>query len=113
MRTFLIGRSFHWRSLDDCQDLVVGSPRWPPASAAAGPVSDGRVISFGRRSSIQCPGSLRQAARDVIDLTLIAAAARSGQADLVRALVTERITRKPSAAPSARALVPANGGQDA
>jgi hypothetical protein len=53
------------------------------------------------------------AQRDVIDLTLIAAAARSGQADLVRALVTERITRKPSAAPSARALVLANGGQDA
>jgi tetratricopeptide (TPR) repeat protein len=52
------------------------------------------------------------AQRDVIDLTLIAAAARSGQADLVRALVTERTTRKPPAAPSARALVLANGGQD-
>jgi tetratricopeptide (TPR) repeat protein len=51
------------------------------------------------------------AQRDVIDLTLIAAAARSGQAGLVRALVTERTTRKPSAAPSARALVLANGGQ--
>jgi tetratricopeptide (TPR) repeat protein len=50
------------------------------------------------------------AQRDVIDLTLIAAAARSGQAGLVRALVTERTARRPSAAPSARALVLANGG---
>lgn len=52
------------------------------------------------------------AQRDVIDLTLIAAAARSGQAGLARALVTERIARKPSAAPSARALVLANGGNE-
>jgi tetratricopeptide (TPR) repeat protein len=53
------------------------------------------------------------AQRDVIDLTLIAAAARSGQADLARALVTERITRKPASAASARTLVRANGGRDA
>jgi tetratricopeptide (TPR) repeat protein len=52
------------------------------------------------------------AQRDVIDLTLIAAAARSGQAGLTRALVTERAARKPAAAPSARALVLANGGDD-
>ncbi len=52
------------------------------------------------------------AQRDVIDLTLIAAAARSGQAGLARALVTERAARKPAAAPSARALVLANGGDE-
>jgi tetratricopeptide (TPR) repeat protein len=52
------------------------------------------------------------AQRDVVDLTLIAAAARSGQADLSRALVTERAARKPAAASSARALVLANGGDD-
>lgn len=52
------------------------------------------------------------AQRDVIDLTLIAAAARSGQAALARALVAEGTARKPSAAPSARALVLANGGDD-
>ncbi len=52
------------------------------------------------------------AQRDVIDLTLIAAAARSGQATLARALVTERSARKPPAAPSARALVLANGGEE-
>jgi tetratricopeptide (TPR) repeat protein len=52
------------------------------------------------------------AQRDVIDLTLIAAAAQSGQAALARALVAERTARKPAAAPSARALVLANGGDD-
>jgi tetratricopeptide (TPR) repeat protein len=52
------------------------------------------------------------AQRDVIDLTLIAAAARSGQAGLARALVAERTARKPPAAPSARALVLANGGDE-
>jgi tetratricopeptide (TPR) repeat protein len=52
------------------------------------------------------------AQRDVIDLTLIAAAARSGQAGLARALVAERTARKPSAAPAARALVLANGGDE-
>jgi len=52
------------------------------------------------------------AQRDAIDLTLIAAAARSGQAALARALVTERTARKPPAAASARALVLANGGDE-
>jgi tetratricopeptide (TPR) repeat protein len=50
------------------------------------------------------------AQRDVIDVTLIAAAARSGNAALTRALVSERTARKPPADPSARALVDANGG---
>jgi tetratricopeptide (TPR) repeat protein len=52
------------------------------------------------------------AQRDVIDLTLIAAATRAGQASLTRALVAERTARKPAAAPSARALVLANGGDE-
>jgi len=52
------------------------------------------------------------AQRDVIDLTLIGAAARSGQAGLTRALVTERAARKPSAAASARALALANGADE-
>jgi hypothetical protein len=50
------------------------------------------------------------AQRDVIDLTLIAAAARAGDDSLVRALVTERAARKPSAETSARQLVAENGG---
>jgi tetratricopeptide (TPR) repeat protein len=50
------------------------------------------------------------AQRDVIDLTLIAAAARAGDDGLARALVTERAARKPSAEAAARQLVVANGG---
>ena len=50
------------------------------------------------------------AQRDVIDLTLIAAAARAGDDSLARALVTERVARKPSAQASARRLVTENGG---
>jgi hypothetical protein len=50
------------------------------------------------------------AQRDIIDLTLIAAAARSGDDSLVRALVTERVARKPSAGASARQLAIENGG---
>ena len=50
------------------------------------------------------------AQRDVIDLTLIAAAARAGDDALARALVTERVARKPAAEPAARQLVIENGG---
>ena len=50
------------------------------------------------------------AQRDVIDLTLIAGAARAGDHHLTRALVTERVARKPSAEASARQLVTENGG---
>jgi tetratricopeptide (TPR) repeat protein len=50
------------------------------------------------------------AQRDVIDLTLIAAAARAGDDSLARALVAERVARKPSAEASARQLVTENGG---
>jgi hypothetical protein len=45
-------------------------------------------------------------------LTLIAAAARSGDTALTRALATERVARKPPADCSARALVAANGGDE-
>ncbi len=50
------------------------------------------------------------AQRDIIDLTLIAAAARAGDDALARALVTERVARKPAAEASARQLVIENGG---
>jgi tetratricopeptide (TPR) repeat protein len=50
------------------------------------------------------------AQRDVIDLTLIAAAARAGDDSLARALFTERVARKPTAADAARRLVTENGG---
>jgi tetratricopeptide (TPR) repeat protein len=45
------------------------------------------------------------AQRDVIDLTLIAAAARAGDRRLARALAGERTARKPSAAASVRQLL--------
>ena len=48
------------------------------------------------------------AQRDIIDLTLIAAAGRAGEASLARALVTERAQRKPSAEAAARQLLDAN-----
>jgi len=53
------------------------------------------------------------AQRDVIDLTLIAAAARSGDDSLTRALVAERVARKPTAEAAARQLVTENGGSPA
>ena len=48
------------------------------------------------------------AQRDIIDLTLIAAAARAGQVRQARALVAERAARKPAAEAAARQLLEAN-----
>ena len=80
------------------------------AFAAGEPETAANLLIDIRPEAHAVGGSHAQ--RDVIDLTLIAAAARSGQAGLTRALVAERTARKPSAAPSARALVLANGGDD-
>src|SRR5206468_1385350 len=51
-----------------------------------------------------------QLAADIGDLTLIAAAARAGDDSLARALVTERVARKPTAEAAARQLITENGG---
>jgi len=59
-----------------------------------------------RTRSAVIGGSVAQ--RDVIDQTLIAAAARSGDQGAVKVLVSERIERKPSAAGSVKRLVDAN-----
>ncbi|HEU5420830.1 MAG TPA: tetratricopeptide repeat protein [Streptosporangiaceae bacterium] len=48
------------------------------------------------------------AQRDIIDLTLLAAAARAGQSRLARALAREREARKPAAAPATERLIAAN-----
>src|SRR5579863_4679241 len=53
------------------------------------------------------------AQRDVIDLTLIAAAAQAGQHKLAQALVAERAARKPTAEAAARQLLIANRSQRA
>ena len=50
------------------------------------------------------------AQRDIIDLTLIAAAARASDDGLARALVAERVARKPAAEAAARQLIAENGG---
>jgi hypothetical protein len=50
------------------------------------------------------------AQRDVIDLTLIAAAARAGDRRLARALAGERTARKPSAARSVERLLAHHSG---
>ena len=48
------------------------------------------------------------AQRDVIDLTLIAAAARSGNVPLAEALLATRVERKPSAMAAGLELIRAN-----
>jgi tetratricopeptide (TPR) repeat protein len=48
------------------------------------------------------------AQRDVIDLTLLAAAARAGESRLARALAHERAARKPTAAAATERLIAAN-----
>jgi hypothetical protein len=45
------------------------------------------------------------AQRDVINLTLLTAAARSGQSDLARALAATRVTNRPSAAAATEGLL--------
>jgi tetratricopeptide (TPR) repeat protein len=69
------------------------------------PSSSERLLRARGRSAV-IGGSVAQ--RDVIDQTLIAAAARSADDDLVRALMSERIERKPSTVRSVRRLVEAN-----
>jgi tetratricopeptide (TPR) repeat protein len=49
------------------------------------------------------------AQRDVIDLTLIAAAGRAGDRSLARALADERVARKPAALAATKQLLAANG----
>jgi hypothetical protein len=80
------------------------------AFAAGEPETAVNLLTDIRPEAHAVGGSHAQ--RDVIDLTLIAAAAQSGQAGLARALIAERTARKPPAASSARALLLANGGDD-
>jgi len=72
------------------------------AYAAGEPGRTVELLADIRQRASAVGGSHAQ--RDVIDLTLIVAAARSGNDPLARALVAERTARKPPAAPSARRL---------
>ena len=80
------------------------------ALATGSPGVTAGLLAEARQEASVVGGSHAQ--RDVIDLTLIAAAARDGDPALTRALVSERLARKPPAAPSALALVLANGGDE-
>jgi tetratricopeptide (TPR) repeat protein len=79
------------------------------AAFAAGRPDQAIDLLIGIRPRANAVGG-SHAQRDVIDLTLIAAAARVGDDSLARALVAERVARKPSAEASARQLVTENGG---
>jgi hypothetical protein len=106
------------RVLADCAQLATGTNRAAADRAglalmggfsafAAGRYGDALDQLIDIRDAAAAAGG-SHAQRDIIDLTLIAAARRSGQTSLVRALVTERAARKPSAEPAAQALVAAN-----
>ena len=49
------------------------------------------------------------AQRDILDLTLMAAAARMGDAMAARALARHRVAKRPSSEPATEALLTANG----
>jgi tetratricopeptide (TPR) repeat protein len=85
----------------------------------------GGVIAFARgeyRLAVDLLGRARpyasvfggsHAQRDAIDLTLLAAAAAAGDDALVRALVAERVARKPTAERAARLVIDASRDQAA
>jgi tetratricopeptide (TPR) repeat protein len=64
------------------------------------------LLSQARRHAGVLGGSHAQ--RDVIDLTLLAAAAAGRDGALVRALVAERVARKPAAGPAAERVIGAS-----
>jgi|SRR5271170_487263 len=78
-------------------------------SFAAGYPERAVDLLIGIRSQAHVVGG-SHAQRDVIDLTLIAAAARADQARLARALIAERAARKPAAEPAGRQLLDTNSG---
>jgi tetratricopeptide (TPR) repeat protein len=77
------------------------------AAFAAGRPGDALDQLIDIRDAASAVGG-SHAQRDVIDLTLIAAAARAGERGLARALAGERTARKASAATSVQALLAAN-----
>jgi hypothetical protein len=112
----LAGRST--REVADRQLLATGTNR-AAVERAGRPLLDGfGAFAAGRygdaldqlidiRDAASAVGG-SHAQRDVIDLTLIAAAARAGDRALADALAGERTARKPSAAGSAAQLIAVN-----
>jgi len=106
------------RVLADNRQLTVGTNRAAVQQAgiallegfaafAAGEPERALDLMIDIRQTANAVGG-SHAQRDVIDLTLIAAAARAGQGSLARALVAERTARKPSASAAAEQIVAVN-----
>jgi len=106
------------RVLADCRYLSVGTNRAAADRAGLSLISGFAAFAAGRpgdaldqlidiRDAASAVGG-SHAQRDVIDLTLIAASARTGDLALARALGDERTARKPSAAASVEHLLAAN-----
>jgi tetratricopeptide (TPR) repeat protein len=113
----LAGRST--RPLADRQELAAGTNRDGVQRAGRALIAGFSAFAAGRygaaldqlidiRDAASAVGG-SHAQRDVIDLTLIAAAARAGDQELARALAGERTARKPSAAASVAQLLAAGG----
>jgi len=77
------------------------------SSFAAGRFSRAIDLLTDVRTSAHVVGG-SNAQRDIVDLTLLAAAARAGERDLARQLVAERVTRRPGTAAAAKRLVAVN-----
>ena len=77
------------------------------ASFAAGLPERALDLMIDIRDTANAVGG-SHAQRDVIDLTLIAAAARANERSLARALVDERAARKPTASAAAERLLAVN-----
>jgi tetratricopeptide (TPR) repeat protein len=103
------------RVVADCARLAIGTNRDATQRAglallggfsafAAGRFGDALDLLIDIRDAAPAVGG-SHAQRDVIDLTLIAAAARAGDRGLARALAGERTARKPSAAASVARLL--------
>jgi tetratricopeptide (TPR) repeat protein len=103
------------RVLADCRRLATGTNREAAQRAGLALIGGFGAFAAGRfgdaldqlidiRDAASAVGG-SHAQRDVIDLTLIAAAARAGDRGLARALAGERTARKPSAAASVEHLL--------
>jgi tetratricopeptide (TPR) repeat protein len=106
------------RILVDNRQLTVGTNRAAVQQAGVALLEGFAAFAVGEpERALDLMIDIRQTAnavggshaqRDVIDLTLIAAAARAGQGSLARALVAERAARKPSASAAAEHIVAVN-----
>jgi hypothetical protein len=104
--------------LSDNRHHAVGTNQTAFAQAGLGLLEGFSAFAAGRltraidlltdvRSSAHTVGG-SNAQRDVVDLTLIAAAARAGQRDLARQLVAERVTHRPGTTEAAERLLTVN-----